>query len=473
MIPIANCINKCISIKSFPDELKVADVIPVFKKEDPNNKANYRPISLLPIISKIFERVLFEQIEMFSEKILSPKLCGFRKGHSTQHVLLNLLKNWRNSLDMSGVIGAILMDLSKSYDCLPHDLLIAKLSAYGFEDSATSLTSDYLSKRYQRVKIGSVFSSYLEILRVVPQVSILGLILFNIFIYDLIFFIQETRVCNFADDTTKYSCSLNYKEAAHKLSNDTYIVLNWFKVNSMVANPGKFQMMFFGSKIDNSKIIFAIESKQIKCKREVKLLGITIDEKLIFTRHTANICSLANNRLRALTRIRRFLSTEQRKYLSEAYIMSTFKYCLLIWMFCNKTSNSEGNKIHKLTLCLVHEIEDANFADLLLKINSWNVHENNIHTLLIEIYKSINNLSPPIMKDFFDLRNTRYDLRSRQLLKLPETSTSRYDTQALCFKGSLIWNTIPSKFKTIDNIEDFKKHIKYWKPTTCSRKLCL
>ena len=182
LIPITNCINKCISIKSFPDELTVADVIPVFKKEDPNNKANYRPISLLPIISKIFERVLFEQIEKFSEKILSPKLSGFRKGHSTQHALLNLLKNWQKTLDKSGVIGTVLMDLSKAYDCLLHDLLIAKLSAYGFEDSATSLI--------------------LEILRSVPQGSILGPILFNIFINDLIFFIQETEVCNFADDTT-------------------------------------------------------------------------------------------------------------------------------------------------------------------------------------------------------------------------------------------------------------------------------
>ena len=248
----------------------------------------------------------------------------FRKGHSTQHTLLNLLKNWQKPLDKSGVIGTVLMDLIKAYDCLPHDLLIAKLAAYGFEDYATSLISDYLSKRYQRVKIGSLFSSSLEILRGVPQSSILGPILFNIFINDLIFFIQETEVCNFADDTTRYSCSLNYKEAAHKLSNDTYIVLNWFKVNSMVANPGKFQM-FLGSKIDNCKITFAIENKQIKCKREVKLMGITIDEKLTFTKRNANICSLANNRLRALTRIRGYLSKEQTKYLSEAYIISAFK----------------------------------------------------------------------------------------------------------------------------------------------------
>ena len=198
----------------------------MFKKEDPNNKANYRPISLLPIISKIFERVLFEQIEKFSEKILSPKLWGFRKGHSTKHALLNLLKNLQKTLDKFGIIGTVLMDLSKSYDCLSQDLFIVKLVAYGFEHSATSLISDYLSKRYQRIKIGSVFSSFLEILRGVPQGSILGPILFNIFINDLIFFIQETEVCNFADDTTIYSCSLNYKETAHKLSNGTHIVLN-------------------------------------------------------------------------------------------------------------------------------------------------------------------------------------------------------------------------------------------------------
>ena len=137
-------------------------------------------------------------------------------------------------------MGTVLMDLSKAYDCLPRNLLLEKLSAYGFDESAITLIANYLSNRYQRVKIGSTFSSYLEILRGVPQGSILGPILFNLFINDLMFFIQETEVCNFADDTTIYSCSPNFEEATLKLSNDTHLILNWFRINSMVANSRKF-----------------------------------------------------------------------------------------------------------------------------------------------------------------------------------------------------------------------------------------
>ena len=136
--PIRNCINSSISIGTFPD-----DIVPVFKKEDPNDRTNYRPISLLPLISKIFGKFPYQQIEDFS-KILSPKLSGFKKGHSTQHALLNLLKNWQKCLDKSGVVGTVLMDLSNAYDCLPHNLLLAKHSDYVFDESAITLIANYL-----------------------------------------------------------------------------------------------------------------------------------------------------------------------------------------------------------------------------------------------------------------------------------------------------------------------------------------
>ena len=179
----------------------------------------------MSLISKIFEKLFYQQIEDFTNKILSPKLCGFRKCHSTQHVLLNLLKNWQKCLDKSGFLATALMDLSKAYDCFPHDFFLTKISAYDFDEYAIALTAN-LSNRYQRAKIGSSFSFYLEILRGVPQGSILGLILFNLFLSGLMLFIKETKVCNFADDKTIYSCSPNFKEATLKLSNGTYFILN-------------------------------------------------------------------------------------------------------------------------------------------------------------------------------------------------------------------------------------------------------
>ena len=201
-----------------------------------------------------------------------------------------------------------------------------------------------------------------------------------------------------------------------------------------MANPSKFQIMFLGSNIDNSKITFMIENKRVKSRSEVKLLGITIDDKLSFTTHIENLCSTASNRLRALARIRKFISFEQAKRLSEAYIMSTFTYCPLIWMYCSKTANNLINKIHKRSLRVIYEMEDANFEDLLIKDSSWTIHEKNIHTLLIE---SLNHSSTPVMQEFFDLKVSPYSLRNNNILRLPKTNTSRYGTEALCFKGSI------------------------------------
>ena len=363
------------------------------------------------------------------------------------------------------------MDLSKAFGCILRDLLLAKLSAYGFDESAITLIVNCLSNRYQRVKIGSGFSSYLEILRGVPQDSILGPILFNFFINDLMFFIQETDVCNFVDDTTIYPCSPNFEEATLKLSNDSHLILNWFRLNSMEVNPSKFQIIFLGSNIDNSKITFVIENKRVKSRSDVKLLGITIDDKLLFTTHIENFWSTASNRLRALARIRKFISFEQAKRLSEAYIMSTFTYCPLIWMYCSKTANNLINKIHKRRLRVIYEMDDANFEDLLIKDISWTIHQNNIHTLLIEMYKSLNHISAPIIQEFFDLKVAPYKIRNKNMLRLPKTNASRYGTEALRFKGSIIWKTAPNQYKNLNSLDKFKQKIKMRKPTTCTCKL--
>ena len=144
---------------------------------------------------------MFSQINTFFQDKFNPILCGFRKAHSTQHALLNLIQHWQKCLDKREIVGTLLMALSKAYDCIPHDLLIAKLEAYGFDISISlHLIRSYLSRRKHRVKVGDTLSDWLEIILGVPQGSILGPLLFNIFLNDIFFFIHVTLICNFGDD---------------------------------------------------------------------------------------------------------------------------------------------------------------------------------------------------------------------------------------------------------------------------------
>ena len=141
---LTSCVNEAISSGKIPDCLKLSNIMPVHKLKDPTDKCNYRLVSILPLLSKVFENIVYDQLYIYKKIFLNELLCGFRKAHSTQHSLFKLLQAWQKELDNSGFIGTILMDPSKAYDCLPHDLLIAKLEAYGLDRSSLRLLMDYL-----------------------------------------------------------------------------------------------------------------------------------------------------------------------------------------------------------------------------------------------------------------------------------------------------------------------------------------
>ena len=394
------------------------------------------------------------------------------------------------------MVAAVLMDLSKAYGCIPHDLLIAKLNGYGIDSMGLLLISDYLSRHKPRTKTGSSYSSWHDIVRGVPQGSLLGPLLFNIFIDDFFLFIRKSGVCNFPDDNTLYSVGKNIENVISDLKTDLIGVMEWFKINSFKANPGKFQFMVLGYK-DERYFNIHINNVQIKNSNTVTLLGIIIDKNLTFKTHISELCRRASYKLHSLPRIRKYLTVERlkllnltfkthiselcrrasyklhslpriRKYLTveklkllaNVFINSQFSYASLIWMFANKCSIDKILKIQKRTLQIVHGVYDESYENLLNRSGDISLHQKH---LAIQVYKSLAKLNPGFMWNFFERNHTPYNLRRGDLLLLPPAKS---------FRGSLFWNNLPPQVKESQTLQEFKNRIKNLRSIRCTYTVC-
>ena len=281
--------NNTLSCSEYPASLKYADITPIFKKDDKTDKTNYRPISILPNLSKIYERFMQNQMYPYLNQIFSKYQCGFRKGYNAQHCLMAMIEKWRKFLDIGGHAGALLTDLSKAFDCIDHELLIAKLHAYGFDNDALKFIYSYLKGRKQRTKINSSYSSFAEILFGVPQGSILGPLLFNAYICDLFYDIDDLDFASFADDNTPYSCLSDMISVLGQLKGGIDKIFDWFKKNFLKGNADKCHL------ITSSKTPVGIEvaNMTIMSEEKVKLLGIHIDNRLNFDYHISQLCKKA------------------------------------------------------------------------------------------------------------------------------------------------------------------------------------
>ena len=270
-------------------------------------------------------------------------------------------------LETGRFIGTTLMYLLKAYNSLPHDLLIAKLEAHGLDSGSLNLLLDYVTFRKQKTKVGSTYSKWSKIRRRIPQGSILGPLLFNIFINDTFMIIEESDICNFADDDTLYSCGETLTEIKENLISDTEIILNWFRLTFLKANLGKFQFMILEDK-SHHKHVLKINSIKVEVSDDVFLLGTTIDKELTFKQHIENLCRKAEYKLHVLRCLRKFLTIQKAKVLGNAFIDSQFNYALLLWMFCRKTLYSTIEKIQIKTLKVIYESNDT-YDNLLLRSN--------------------------------------------------------------------------------------------------------
>ena len=238
----------------------------------------------------------------------------------------------RKAFDERKVAGAILTDLSKAFDCLSHELLIAKLEAYGFDKSALKFIYDYLKKRMQRTKVNGSYSTWRELLNGVPQGSILGPLLFNIFINDVFFFLKNTKIANFADDNTTYTVENDIMELLKTLESETFSVLNWFRINEMKPNQDKCHLLVadIDHKYYYSNSYVYLENAFLESEDSVKLLGIKIDKNLNFKEHITSLLKEGNNKLHALMRIKQYLTKDKLRLIMKTFIESQFNYCPLL-----------------------------------------------------------------------------------------------------------------------------------------------
>ena len=443
--------------------MKEADIVPVHKKKSKFSKENYGPISIIPNISKVYKRCLYDQISIFLEDVFSKYQCGFRKGYSAQHCLLVMIEKWKKIVDYGGVFGALLTDLYKASDCIPHDLIIAKLEAYGFQTDASNLVYDYLSNRTQRRKINETFSCWKNIEYSVLQGSILVPLLFSIHLCHPFYFLEDLDIASYADDTKIYTVKENKESVINALEASSLPLFKWFNNNFMKANSDKSHILLSCS--EPSTALIESNTKEI-------FLGITIDRDLKFDEHVNNLCKKACQKLNALVRLAPFMNVDKKGMIMTAFIESQFGYYPLLWMFHSRSLKNKINRIHKRAVRITYNDKSSSFQNLLEKDNSDTIHHGNIKILATETYKFLQGLSPPLMNEIFVERNNNYSLRENNVLTRRRVISVRYGTETVSFLAPKIWDILPKDIKNSESLDIFKRKIKKWIPSECPYRLC-
>ena len=355
---------------TFPSNMKQAEVSPIYKKSDNLSKENYRPVSILTRLSKIYESVMNDQLVCHFTSIFNNLMSAFRKGYSCQTLLVKCIEDWKMALDENKHVGVLLTDLSKAFDCLPHGLLLAKLKAYGLDLSACNLIASYLSDRKQRVKIGNCRSEWISLSKGVPQGSILGPLLFNVFTNDMYMFLDSCVLYNYADDNSLSISAHTVQDVISGLESDGKNAIKWFTDNGMKANPNKFQFMILSPNENTDYSLTLADDTIIKSERHVKVLGVIIDSKLNFSLHISSVCKKAARQLNALARISNYLDVPARRIIYNSFVASNFHYCPLVWHFCGTTNANKLEKIQERCLRIIYKDYESTYEELIQNSNT-------------------------------------------------------------------------------------------------------
>ena len=462
-----------IQSSSYPNALKKAKVTPIFKKGSRADINNYRPISVLPIINSIFERhisnCLVDYLE--SNSLLYNHQSGFRRLHSCQTALTKIVDNWLNAINNSETVGTVFLDLTKAFDLVNHKLLIQKLAAYKFSSSTQSWFQSYLTNRSQQVNISGKLSDPQHIAAGVPQGSVLGPLLFLIYINDLPLSIQTCILDLFADDATLSCSDPSILNLTNCLNEDLKNFQDWCIRNDMVVNVPKTKAMFIASRNAANRILennqdLKLSDETIHITTNEKLLGVHIDNTLSWTAQVESTIKKCSSLLHLLNRIKCYLPVPTRKLFFNSYILPHMDYCCTVWgnINCRLTDSMVKFQKRAARIILDKSIETPS-ADMFAELNWMTFPDRVKFQKSVLMFKIFNNLTPSYLQDHFTLTSDVHQrpLRSttENLLYVPKPNIELF-RKSLSYSGSKIWNAIPDHVKQSTSIIQFKNEYLRW-----------
>jgi len=467
--------NVSIQTCTFPGKWKEAKVKPLHKTGSYEDVNNYRPISILPIISKLIEKHVHDSLMNFleSHSLICMNQSGFRPNHSCESALINIVEKWLKALNEGELVGVMLVDFRKAFDLVDHNILLNKLKAYQLCNSTINWFKSYLTDRKQMVQVANQLSDYRSVTCGVPQGSILGPLLFLLFINDLPLCTDNVITDMYADDTTLYDINKSQQVIERNLSEALNRLSIWCRKNGMVINFDKTKSMLITTrqkrdqlevkslnvKIDSDKTL-----KTVSCD---KILGVQIDENLTWAEHIKSVTLKMSRNIWLLSQIRRYLSIDHRIIFYKSYIQPHIDYCNIVWSSCSQTCLAKIERLQKRACKVIVDYEYDDIKQSMNDLHIMTIYERIFIRKAKFMYKVSKNACPAYINELFRRRNIEDEtvpcLRSTTLNNylLPQPKSEMY-RKSLAFVGPTIWNCLPQYIKMSSSKEVFHKSCIHW-----------
>lgn len=471
--------NHSILSSNFPDKWKEGKVKPLYKNGSRDDTNNYRPISILPVISKLLEKHVHDSLMSFltAHKLLHSTQSGFRPNHSCETALLHMINRFHEAINSNQVVGMVMVDFRKAFDLVDHTLLLKKLRHYKLSDATVQWFSSYLLNRKQRVVINNTESTSENIVCGVPQGSILGPLLFLMFINDLPLFTNNVSTDLYADDTTLFDTGKSQDTIEQSLQLALQNLSVWCKLNGMLLNTSKTKVMLITTlqkrlNLHDGILHLKYDDNFLNSVENEKVLGVHIDNNLTWSVHIGHIAKKLASNLWLLSKLKDYLSIEHRVQFYKTYIQPHIDYCSTIW---GGTSQYNLNRIYRLQkrsikIILNYEYDDIGSSMDNLKILS--IYERIFLRKAKFMFKISKSLTPQYINQMFSLRAMNETIESLRSTSIINFSTPRPQKelfkQSLMYSGPIIWNNLPNWLKNLETVDSFHKHCIKWMKSNVS-----